>query len=181
MKAAGSHRNTIVLAFVLALLAGAAVAYVVAKHRWAEDALARLEPRHARLLGLQSSAAGLDRALGDSRAALNRHAYLASQDIAVASSDAQQRARELFTRAGLQVASTQILPPKQVEGFDRIPVVLRLEGDLPALQAALVALPAQAPTLFVDGVNVQSVGMPMPDAPYRLNIQVNMFVLRVRT
>jgi general secretion pathway protein M len=177
----GTSSRLVLVAFLLALLAGGALAYVAAKHRWAQAALAEIEPRYARLLGLQASAGDLDRALGERRTLLGRQAYLSSQDLAVASSDAQQRARELFTKAGLQVASTQILPPKPVEGFDRIPVVLRLEGDLAALQAALVALPAQAPTLFVEGFNVQSVGMPVPDAPYRLNIQVNLFVLRVRT
>jgi len=177
----GVSRNLILFTFVVALLAGGVLAYVVAKHRWAQAALAEIEPRHARLLGLQASAGDLDRALTERRAALARQAYLASQDLAVASSDAQQRAREVFTKAGLQVASTQILPPKPVEGFDRIPLVLRLEGDLAALQAALVTLPTQTPALFVDGFNVQTTGMPIPDAPQRLNIQVNLFVLRVRT
>lgn len=179
LTAAG--RRLVFAAFFVALLAGATVSYVVAKHRWAEAALAELEPRHARLLGLQASAGDLDRALAERRAALGRQAYLSSQDVAVASSDAQQRAREAFTKAGLQVSSTQILPPKQVEGFDRIPLVLRLEGDLAALQGALVSLPAQTPALFVDGFNVQSMGMPVADAPNRLNIQVNLFVLRVRS
>ena len=177
----GASGNLVILAFVLALVAGASVSYVVAKHRWAQNALAELEPRYARLLGLRASGAELDRALAERRAVLASHAYLASQDLSVASSDAQQRARELFTNAGLQVASIQILPPKPVEGFDRIPVVLRLEGDLASLQAALLKLPVQTPALFVDGFNVQSMGMPVADAPYRLNIQVNLFVLRVRT
>jgi len=177
----GGGRRVILVAFLVALVVGGLLAYAISKHRWAQSALAEIEPRYARLLGLQASASELDRALGERRAALARQAYLASQDLAVASSDAQQRAREAFTKAGLQVASTQILPPKPVEGFDRIPVVLRLEGDLAALHAALLTLPTQTPALFVDGFNVQSTGMPLPDAPQRLNIQVNLFVLRVRT
>jgi general secretion pathway protein M len=177
----GASRTAILVAFFIAILIGGSVAYVIAKHRWARAALAEIEPRYARLLGLQGSANDLERASAERRAALGRQAYLASQDLAVASSDAQQRAREAFTKAGLQVASTQILPPKPVEGFDRIPLVLRLEGDLAALHAALVTLPAQTPALFVDGFNVQTTGMPLPDAPQRLNIQVNLFVLRVRT
>ena len=61
------------------------------------------------------------------------------------------------------------------------PIVLRLEGDFPALQTALAALPAQAPSLFLDGFNVQTIGIPRADVLTRLNIQVNLFVLKVRT
>ena len=174
-------RNALLLAFAAAVLLGGAVAYVIAKHREAQSTLAELEPRYARVVGLQASALELEKALAERKALLARRAYLSSQDVARAGSDAQQRAREAFTKGGLEVSSTQVLPAKAVEGFDRIPVVLRLEGDLAALQSALVALPAQSPTLFIDGFNVQTVGMPRAEGPQRLNIQVNLFVLRVRT
>jgi general secretion pathway protein M len=111
---------------------------------------------------------------------LARHAYPSSQDVAQAGSDAQQRVRDIFAKAGLEVASTQVLPAKPVEGFDRIPLVLRVEGNLTALQSALMVLPSQSPSLFVEGFNVQVIGAFRPDAPQRLSMQVNLFVLRVR-
>jgi len=165
----------------IAFLAVALVVYVATKHQWAQAALAQAEPRYARVAGLETSALELERALVNSRAALARQTYPSAQEVAVAGSDAQQRARELFTKAGLQVSSTQILAAKTVDGFDRIAIVLRLEGDYPALQAALAALPAQAPSLFLEGFNVQTIGIPRPEVLSRLNIQVNLFVLRVRT
>ena len=116
--------------------------------------------RYARLIGIEASAGAIDAALTERRALLARRAYLSSVDVARAGSDAQQRAREIFTKAGLEVSSTQILPAKAVEGFDRIPVVLRVEGDLSALQSALVVIPAQTPSLFIEGFNVQATGMP---------------------
>ena len=173
-------RRAIGLTLVSVVLIGAVAAYAVSKHVWAQGQLAELEPRYARLIGLEASAAAVDAALTQRRALLARHAYLASDDVARAGSDAQQRAREAFSKAGLQVSSTQVLPAKAVEGFDRIPVVLRLEGDLTALQSALVVLPGQAPTLFMDAFNVQNTGMPRPEGAQRLSIQVNLFVLRVR-
>jgi general secretion pathway protein M len=172
---------------VIALVVGAVVflgglaTFVVAKHVWAQDQLAQLEPRYARLIGIEASAGAIDAALTERRALLARRAYLSSVDVARAGSDAQQRAREIFTKAGLEVSSTQILPAKAVEGFDRIPVVLRLEGDLSALQSALVVIPAQTPTLFFEGFNVQATGGPLKvDVPQRLAMQVNLVVLRVR-
>ena len=173
-------RNAMLLAAAALLLFGSAVAYVVSKHYWARDRLAELEPRYARLIGIEASGAALDKALIERRGLLGRHAYAASQDVARAGSEAQQRARELFTKAGLEVSSTQVLPAKAVDGFDRIPVVIRVEGDLGALQGALVVLPVQSPSLFVESLNVQTSGMPKADVAQRLSVQINLFVLRAR-
>jgi general secretion pathway protein M len=173
-------RRAMALTFGSVILVGGIAAYVVSKHVWAQDRLAELEPRYARLIGIEASASALDAALIERRALVARHAYPSSQDVARAGSDAQQRARDALSKAGLEVSSTQVLPAKVVEGFDRIPVVLRLEGELPALQSALVVLPAQAPSLFIEGFNVQTIGMPKADGPQRLSMQVNLFVLRVR-
>jgi general secretion pathway protein M len=180
MRVAAISRNTLLVALGAAAVVAAAAFYLFDKHKWAASTLASIEPRYARLLGLQSSAADLDKALTDRRAILARHAYLSTQDVAQAGSDAQQRVREIFGKAGLDVASTQVLPAKAADGFDRIPLVLRLEGDLAALQAALTVLPNQSPTLFAEGFNVQTSGIPRPDAPPRLSMQVNLFVLRMR-
>lgn len=179
LSVAAKWRLFLVCAVVVLTIAAAA--FVVSAHQTAQEALAQIEPRHARVTGLETSAGELEQVLVQRRAALARQTYLPSQEVAVAGSDAQQRARELFTKAGLQVSSTQILAAKTADGFDRIPIVLRLEGDLPALQAALATLPGQAPTLFVEGFNVQTIGIPRPDVVSRLNIQVNLFVLKVRT
>ena len=174
------NKKAIALALAAVVLVGGAAAFVVAKHVSARDRMAELEPRYARLAGIESSAAALDAALSQRRSLLTRHAYLSSQDVAKAGSDAQQRAREIFTKAGLEVSSTQVLPAKAVDGFDRIPIMLRMDGDLSALQSALVVLPGQAPSLFLEVFNVQNAVLPKADGPARLSMQVNLFVLRVR-
>lgn len=164
-----------------AAVLGALVTYVLVKHRAATTIVESVTPRYARIAGLQASGAELDVALAQSTAKLGRQAYPSAQEVSFAGSDAQQRARDVFTKAGMQISSTQVLPVKVVDGFDRIPVILRLEGDLQALQSSLVALSAQAPSLFIEGLNVQVVGVPGIDVMQRLSIQVNLFVLRVRT
>ncbi|MDB5947222.1 MAG: ral secretion pathway protein [Ramlibacter sp.] len=178
MPAAG--RSALALGLGLLVFVGGATAYVASMHVWAQQRLAELEPRYARLVGLGQSAAPIDAALAERRAFLARHAYPAGQDVARAGSDALQRARETFSKAGLDVSSTQVLPAKEVEGFDRIALVLRLEGELPALQSALTVLPGMTPSLFVESFNVQTMGMPRADAPPRLTLQANLFVLRSR-
>lgn len=180
MKLAAEKRSAIALALGALIFAGGVTSYVVSKHVWAQSRLAELEPRFARLVGLGESGPAIESALAARRAALVRHVYPSSQDIARAGSDALQRARETFAKAGMDVSSTQVLPAKPADGFDRIPLVLRLEGELAALQSALIVLPSLAPSLFIEGMNVQTLGMPRPDGPQRLSIQVNLFALRDR-
>lgn len=170
-------------AWLLALAAalGYGVWRVWTVHQNASTQLESLEPRYARLTGLGAEGQRLDAALAKAREALERHAYPASRDASQAGNDAQQRAREIFTKAGLDVISIQLLPAKAADRFDRIPVTLRLEGDLAALQAALAALPAMAPTLFVAGFNVQGAGALQPERPLRVVAQLELFALRARS
>lgn len=175
-----AQRSAIALALGVVVFAGGLTAYVVSRHIWAQERLAEVEPRYARLVGLGQSGPALDTALAERRAFLARHAYPAGQDVARAGSDALQRARETLSRAGLDVSTTQVLAAKEVDGFDRIPLMLRVEGDLPALQGALTVLPTLSPSLFFESFNVQTVGMPRADGPQRLTLQANLFVLRNR-
>jgi len=171
-------RALLIAGAVALLLFVGLVVLVVGKHAWASERLAELEPRFARLAGIEASGPALDAALAERRALLGRRAYAPGMDVARAGSDAQQRARDLFTKAGMEVASTQVLAPKPVEGFDRIPIVLRVDGDLAALQSALAVLSAQAPTLHVEGLNVQAMLSQRNEVASKLAVQVNLYVLR---
>lgn len=175
-----AQRSAIALVLGILVFVAGLGTYVVSRHVWAQGRLAEVEPRYARLVGLGQSAAAIDAALAERRAFLTRHAYPASQDVARAGSDALQKARETLSRAGLDVSTTQVLAAKEVEGFDRIPLMLRLEGELPALQSALVVLPTLSPSLFFESFSVQTMGMPRADGPQRLSLQANLFVLRSR-
>ncbi len=177
-------RVVLLQAFILAvLLALPAVAarYVWGKHQWAEEQLAQLEPRFARLAGLQQSKDRLASAEASASALLASHVYPASQDAVQVGNDAQQRIRALFADSKLDVASIQVLPPKEQAPFDRIGVVLRVEGELAGIQNALALLDKQAPTVWVDSVSIQSVGFVKPQSAQRLAAQFSFSVLRVRS
>ena len=158
----------------------AAGAYLAAKHRWAGARLAEIEPRYARMLGIDASRAELGRALSESAETLGRYTYPSSQGASQAGNEAQQRVRDISTKAGLTLISSQVLPAKAEGLFDRIPLVVKLEGDLPSLQAALVVLSAQTPALNFEGFSVQTIGAVKPEVQQRLAVQFNLFVLRVR-
>ena len=61
-----------------------------------------------------------------------------------AGNDAQQRIRSVFADSQLDIISIQVLPAAKEEAkFDRIPITLRVEGDLTGIHNALGMLPAQ--------------------------------------
>lgn len=170
-------------AFWLLVLAG--VAAVAAARVWsvyeaAREQLETLEPRHARMVGLGADRERLQAALAQANEALGRHAYPSGRDVSQAGNDAQQRVREIFSKAGLDVVSIQLLPAKTAAPFDRIPVSLRIEGEMTALQTALAVLPTVSPTLFVDGLSLQGASGLRPAGPARVVAQLELFVLRSR-
>lgn len=178
-----AHSDLLVLVLTLLLLCAplaAAAYFVYNKHQWAQQKLEELEPRHARLLGLQAQKQGLDQQLGQARGRLAQLAYPAEQDINQAGNDAQQRVRDVFTGAGLEVVSSQVLPPVTEKPFDRIPLTVRLEGELLGLQSALAVLSGLQPAVLVEGLSVQTIGLVKADTPQRLAIQFNLSALRVQ-
>ena len=169
------------LLVLLAALAGLAAFFVQGIHRADEDRLETIEPRFARLAGLAADKGQLATALAATKSAVSRHLYPASREVSQAGNDAQQRARDVFSSAGLEVLSSQVLAVKPGKQFDRIPITVRVEGEYLTFQTALAAMPSLSPTLFVEGFNIQSVPGAKPDAPLRLIVQLELFVLRARS
>lgn len=173
--------QALTMLILLLPLAGAGF-YVWSKHQQVQQRLADLEPRHARLQGLLLRQADL-KALGVlANEQLARLTYPAVQDVTQAGNDAQQRIRNLFTDSKLDIISIQVLaPPKEDAKFDRIPITLRVEGDLAGIQNALLKLSSQTPTVLVDSLTVQTIGAVRPASIQRLSGQFTLSVLRVHS
>lgn len=152
--------------------------YIAQKYHWAQNRLTELEPRYARLLGMEASADDLKRAVKQTHDQLRHHVYPVSQDVSQAGNDAQQRIRNIFSAAGLEIVSSQVLAPKTEKNFDRIPLSVRAEGQLLALQSALIGLSSQSPSIFIDGFSVQTIGAVKAERPQRLGAQFTFSVLR---
>ncbi len=155
--------------------------WVINKHHWAEEKLGELEPRYARLLGLQNAADQLQSAANAAAGRLEQYAYPGGQDATQVGNAAQQRARKIFEEAGLTVVSSQVLAPTVEKGYDRLSISFQLEGMLPAVQAALIALAAEKPVLSVKSMILQSVGLAKDGAAPRMSCQITVFVLHVRS
>lgn len=176
---------------VLACVIGAALLpvvwaawYVMDKHAWVQNNLAQLEPRHARLLGLERQKAELAEATQRAAAVRQQYVYPATEDSTQTGNIAQQKVRGIFAAAGLQITSSQVLPSKDDKGFDRIPIAVRAEGELLGVQSALAVLSSQQPAILINELSIQAQGAlegSRPDVAPRLVVQFNLSVFRERS
>ena len=168
----------VVTVAVLVALCAAAGWYVYAKHRLVSERLSGfLEPRYARLAGLKASGQELTAATAHAGDLETIYTYPAGQDANQTGNDAQQRVRGLLSAAGMTVSSSQVLPSKEDAGLERIPLSVRAEGDIVALQGALVGIAEARPTVLIDAINIQVQGATTLGAT-RLSVQFNFLVLR---
>ena len=167
------------LAFVLLPLAFGG-SYVWHKHQWAQNEMNRIAPRYARLEGLQQHAQELDERLAATQQQLAQYVYPADVDATQAGNDAQQRVRSVLGAAGLTVVSSQVLPTKVDQGFERISLVVQVEGELIHLQSALAVIPGLTPVVLIDGINAQISGVQRADRPQRLAVRLSLSVLHVK-
>lgn len=165
--------------FLLAPLAAGAW-FVWQKNKIAHAKLDEIEPRYARMLGLSANANDLAKSVEQGNALLARHVYAATQDVTQVGNAAQQRSRDIFTTAGMDVVSSQILPVKASHGFEKIALAMRVEGSLMALQTGLATLVASQPTVWVEGYTVQTVGNVNANQPVRLTVALNLYVLKAK-
>jgi general secretion pathway protein M len=169
--------------WLLAVFFAAATAgyFVWQKHRWAQTVFSETEPRHARLLGLEAARPGLDAALVNAQALRSQLVYPSTQDANQTGNAAQQRVRDILSASGLQVLSSQVLPPAsgkdKVQDWDRIALSVRTEGDALALYSALAVLSGQVPVMVINELDVQ-VQSQLPNAAPRLSMQFSFVVLR---
>lgn len=185
MKRISPREGLIVAGFLLVLLLPflALGWYVVHKHQWAQARLEELEPRYARLLGLEAQRPDIAAALAQADAARAQYTYPAAQDANQSGNAAQQRIRDIFSSAGLQVISSQVMPPKDEKGFDRIPITVRAEGEMLAVQSALAVLSNQVPVIIINELEILLPGglsNTNPKVAPRLAASFNLSVLRER-
>ena len=91
----------------------------------------------------------------------NEQGYFSNRDTeALASADLQNTVKTTVTDAGGQLTSTQGLPGKAEDGFNRIAVRVRMTGNIETLNAVLRAFATAVPVLIVDQLDITPVRGP---------------------
>ncbi len=181
-----THKDLLILLCTFLLLVVPFVAagtYIAKKHMWAQARLSEFEPKYARLRGLDLQREEIDEALARALKIREEYVYPVALDAVQTGNTVQQKVRDLLTAAGLTVVSSQVMPPKEDKGFDRIALSVRAEGELLGVDSALAALSEQLPVMLLTDVEVRNQGalqsMNEKIAP-RLTLQLSLLVLRER-
>ena len=175
------HRAAVSVALSLCLLLlviGAVMMWSFDMRAAAEQRIAAIEPRYARVLGLHQAADQLQEARALQRAAAERLAYPSSLALSQVGNELQQAVRTVVEVAGMSVSSSQVRPPVAEQGFERVSVSLRLYGTLSGLQAALAALQASQPRLIVERLSIHANNSADPTVSPRLNCRLTVAALR---
>ena len=154
--------------------------YVWRKHQWAAQTLADIQPRYARLLGLQNSApalAAMQRQLDDN---LAQYAYGPGQSAEQIGPLILQRVRELATGQDLSLTSSQVLATREEESFDRIGVDVSIGGAWSSVVAFAHALSTQRPALYAESVQIEGQRGTFGGATHMVNVRMSLFALRAR-
>lgn len=152
-----------------------------------------IQPRTARLLGITQSLPELEVAAEAAGAGLRDLAYSSDSDSAATAAAMQQDVRELLTNAGMSVSGSQVLPPRALEGFDRLGLDITAVGNIDAVDEALAGLELVRPQIFIDSVKLKpersrsrsrssrnQPETPEPGDPRKVSVQLELFSLRLR-
>lgn len=142
---------------LVALVIGVAGSLLLTRSQSAADQLQAVEPRFARLLGLQGERRRFEQALAQTTEILKEEAYAADLGSGRVGADMQQKLRAASETAGFTVVSSRIGTVFTHDGFEEIPLSLRLEGTLQNLESMLQALPALRPALHLRSLSVTAV------------------------
>lgn len=148
-----------------------------------------IAPRTARLLGIEQSAGALATAGARANSVLGEVAYLNEADSATNAAMMQQEIRDLMTSAGMSVATSQIMPTQQYDGYERLRLDITVEGNINQLDEALRALEDARPLVFIESAKVKQfrgagsssyrrhVQSGNPDDPRKLSARLELFSL----
>ena len=153
---------------------------VVAKYRQAAAQLAEIAPRHARVAGMLQNKELFAQSQSALQASLAEFVYPAADDASQTGNAALQRVRELASARGLRVTSSQTAAPREDNGFDRIGLSLRVEGDWPDLVALLRELPRQRPALYTTTVQLGVQGFSAQGTPQTMFGNLELYALKER-
>lgn len=167
------------LALLLAL--ALAASYALRQHQQAAQTLENTNSRASRLAGLLHNEEQLGRMQAELQDNLSQYVWPPDRELADVGNAALQRVRALANSQGLRLASSQAQATARDEnGFDRIGLDVRIEGEWEAITALLRELGSVRPALYLDTAHLSVLNPGDQTRPPILAAQIGLFVLRQR-
>lgn len=145
----------LLFAAVAALFAAVALP-LLRLHRHYDTAIADTLDRTARFQRVAGLRPGIEAAFARLERDPFRPHYLKNSNPALASAELQDRVLQIAQTTGIRITSTQVLPPKDAEGFRQIGLTLALTGTIGQLKQALFAIESAEPLLVIESLSVRS-------------------------
>ena len=132
------------------------VHWVVQKHTYLQQSLAEIEPRYARLKGLQEKQEALAQSLQAAQAIQASVLYPSSGDAGQLGNSVQNRLRGAMVKSGLLIASSQVkLEMLGTEpAVEEIQIHMTAEGTLSQMQLALISLQQVQPHVLLQELQI---------------------------
>lgn len=167
-------------AVIMFAVVGFFASELLSRYRWANEVIASIEPRYARLIGLEEVGDAVLTSRVRVDVALARVAYPAEIEIGRIGTDLQQRVRRIADEHDIRVSGSQILPLREEKGFVVVTVNGTMDSEVDALGTFLLALADEQPPIVVEKLLVQA---PRPgrrgEVNTRVTVQSTMSVIRL--
>ena len=150
------HLLQTLLLLILALPLSLGLWWWWGKHQSWQNSLERQEAIYARLLGMQAQQDDIAQTLQQASRHSALYLYPAQDEQKANANDALQQLRSALDRVGVQVSSSQVkvLPQDEAFNYQRLELLLNLEGKWSDIQLALAALRDIRPLLWIDKVQI---------------------------
>lgn len=143
------------LVVVLAVLYWLIDDLLISRYRNYEAEIDRLQSRLQTLQRMLATREDLETKLRQIRQDQSINLYALKQaSPTLAATDLQQRVETVVESAGGDLISTQILPVADEEGFARVAISIRMNGDTEVLQKVLYELESNKPLVFIDNLQI---------------------------
>lgn len=150
------------------------------RYQWASDALDRIEPRYARLAGVQRAGETILVRRDEAKEALQRFAHAPDTEVPRIGTDLQQRIRRIAEEYDVRVSGSQIMPAREEGALMAISINASMDGEIGAITEVLARLQAEQPPVLVDKLLVQAPrARRRGEIENRVSVQSTLSVLRL--
>lgn len=150
------------------------------RYRWASDTLEMIEPRYARLAGVQRAGEEIVARRDEAREVLLRVAHPPDTEIPRIGTDLQQRIRRIAEEYDVRVSGSQIMPAREEGALMTISINASMDGEIGAIAELLTRLQAEQPPVLVDKFLVQAPrSRRRGEIENRVSVQTALSVLRL--
>lgn len=168
---------------VLLLGFGVALSVILHAEHSAEQKLADLEPRIARLEGLQGAGPKIGQALAAQKKQLDQLVYDTAPGLDRVGAQLQQTIRSALMQAGLSIQGSQVFTPKPQSSasIGSVDIQLNVLGNLDQLRSGIVALSAIRPRVYVTELMVQPIRRGKDEGSQRVSATIKISALYLVT